>query len=58
MDTMPADIAEEDLALLYCPEQGAGSGRETAFWCCSGIVARAILLPKARQRTVYLGNTG
>ena len=22
MDTMPADIAEEDLALLYCPEQG------------------------------------
>ena len=22
IDTMPADLAEEDLALLYCPEQG------------------------------------
>jgi hypothetical protein len=22
IDTMPADIAEEDLALLYCPAQG------------------------------------
>ena len=22
IDTMPADIAEEELALLYCPEQG------------------------------------
>lgn len=26
----------------------AGPGRKTAFWCCSKIVARAILLPKAR----------
>jgi hypothetical protein len=28
------------------------------IWCCSEIVARAILPPNARQRAVYLGNTG
>src|SRR4051794_34890567 len=31
---------------------------ERASWCCSQIVARGILPPKARQRAVYLGNVG
>src|SRR3954452_11434018 len=31
---------------------------ERASWCCSQIVARVILPPKARQRAVYLGNVG
>ncbi len=31
---------------------------QTAFWCCSEIVAKAILPPEARQQAFYLGNIG
>jgi hypothetical protein len=39
------------------PAIGVGSGSETAVWCCSEILARAILSPRVNQRAIYLGNT-
>jgi hypothetical protein len=58
MRLTPAGMSGNGSTGAMRPAIGAGSGRETAFWCCSEIVARAILPPKARQQAVYLGNTG